>query len=296
MNTNVCSSYFEQTPSVFIPNTSGRGDLMTSSSFTEMNRRAWDIRTKLHVGSEFYDVMGFKQGESTLKPPELQLVGDVKGKRLLHLQCHMGLDSLSWARMGAEVTGVDFSPKAIEIARKLSHELSLNAEFLEADVLDMDDLFDKGFDIVVSTYGVLYWLSDLQIWSKNVWQSLVPGGRFVLVEFHPILDVFHEGYVTGNAAYFPQSAMKPKMARGSYTDPEAAVTYEQVRWQHDIGRVVTVLAEEGLHIDKLVEYPYCSYPLFDGLEEQPDGMWRPQDYGRIPYMYGLAATRPVDNE
>jgi len=125
------------------------------------NRRAWDLRTRVHLKSEFYDVASFKQGRNSLRPIELEELGDVCGHSLLHLQCHFGMDTLSWARLGARVTGTDFSEEAITAARSLATEVGLEAHFICANPYDLPEVLDEEFDIVVTTYGVISWLPDL---------------------------------------------------------------------------------------------------------------------------------------
>lgn len=149
-----------------------------------VNENAWDVRTPVHLGSSFYDVPSVRAGRCTLGERELTLAGDVGGARLLHLQCHFGLDTLSWARRGARATGVDFSRAAVTAARELSAELGVPAVFHRADVQDLPAEL-SGFDLAVTTYGVTCWLEDLSAWAASVHGALRPGGRFLLVEFHP---------------------------------------------------------------------------------------------------------------
>ena len=161
-------------------------------SAVEAHRQLWDHWTGVHVGSRFYGVEGFEAGASTLCPVEVAEIGEVRGKSLLHLQCHFGLDTLSFARLGARVTGVDLSPKAIEIARGLAGKLGLDARFLACDLYRLGELLDERFDLVFTSYGVLPWLHDLGAWARLVARYLAPGGAFHLVEFHPLLDTFDE--------------------------------------------------------------------------------------------------------
>lgn len=256
------------------------------------NRDAWDLRTGIHVGSPFYDVEGFRAGACTLKPPELSLLPDVDGSRLLHLQCHFGLDTLSWARRGAKVTGVDFSPEALDVARRLGCETGLRAEFVEADVQTLGDRFAGRFDVVVATYGVLCWLGDLDGWARGIMASLRPGGRFVLVEFHPILDVLCDGIASGHRDYFANGSLVSH-GTGTYTDRDAPIAYVEERWQHPVGEVVTALAQAGLHITGVEEFAGCSYPIAATLDTRREGLWYPaENEGRIPWMYAVSGEAP----
>lgn len=153
------------------------------------NKKVWDALTGPHLLSEFYDVEGFKAGNDWLRPLEIEEMGDVHGKTLLHLQCHFGQDTLSWGRRGAIVTGVDFSDEAIDYARKLSKETGIKADFICSDIYALPEILDQQFDIVFTSYGVLTWLPDLKRWAEVVAHFLKPGGFFYIVEIHPILYI-----------------------------------------------------------------------------------------------------------
>src|SRR5947209_740824 len=158
------------------------------------NRKLWDAWTKIHLDSEFYDVASFRNGERPIRirDYEREEIGEVAGRSLLHLQCHFGLDTLSWARLGAEVTGADFSGRAIELARSLAGELGLPARFVHSDVYSLPANLQGEFDIVFTSYGVLYWLPDLSRWAEVVAHFLKPGGVFYVVEYHPFSQVFDD--------------------------------------------------------------------------------------------------------
>lgn len=263
-----------------------------SSSLREANSLDWDRRTKVHVQSRFYDVEAFRAGACTLKPPERRLVGDVSGRRLLHLQCHFGLDTMSWGRLGAEATGVDFSAEAVAYARKLSADVDVKAEFEQCDVQQIGDRFKASFDVVVTSYGVLCWLDDLDEWAFGIFNSLKSGGRFVLVEFHPVLDVVQNGILSGSQDYFRADVVSLKTT-GTYASPDAAIECTAHRWQHPLGEVVTALISAGLRIETLEEFPYCAYRVLGGLDVEKNGMWVPsKDPNRLPYMYAVAASKP----
>jgi SAM-dependent methyltransferase len=259
------------------------------NNYIETNRHAWDLRTGVHLDSEFYDVQGFRAGAITLHPPELDLVGEVKGLRLLHLQCHFGLDTLSWGRLGAIATGVDFSPVALAAARRLASETGIAATFIQADVQDLGERFLRSFDLVVSTYGVLCWLHDLEGWARGIRNSLAPKGRFILVEYHPLLDLLFDGQVSGECSYF-KSKVPPRAVetKGTYTDHDAPIAYREYRSQHAISEVVNTFLNAGLHITDFREYPYSSYKLFPTLDISANGVWMSSKYQeRVPFMYSI---------
>ncbi|MCG2767215.1 MAG: class I SAM-dependent methyltransferase, partial [Anaerolineae bacterium] len=170
------------------------------TNYLETNRELWNGWAKLHIESAYYDVEGFKAGGESLHPLEIEEVGDVSGKTLLHLQCHFGQNTLSWARRGARVTGVDFSDDAIALACSLSRELDIEAEFIRSDIYDLPEVLDRQFDIVFTSYGVLCWLPDLTRWAEIVARYLSPGGTFYIAEFHPLLTMFDDA---GERLAFP---------------------------------------------------------------------------------------------
>ena len=146
----------------------------------------------IHIKSATYNVEGFKRGMLTLHDPELEGLGDVSGKKLLHLQCHFGLDTLSWARMGADVTGVDFSEEAIITAKSLAGELGIKADFLCSNIYDLEGKLETEFDVVYTSYGVINWLHDIKEWGRIAARYLKPGGVFFMAEFHPFMWVFDD--------------------------------------------------------------------------------------------------------
>ena len=165
-------------------------ELMTMDERVEANRKHWDEAVPIHVASTTYDVANFGKGRGRLRPGELGEVGDVRGKSLLHLQCHFGLDTLSWAMEGARVTGADFSEPAIEAARKLAEEHGIEARFVMSDIYDLPERLDGDFDIVFTSYGALNWLPDVERWAGVAWHFVKPGGTFYIVAFHPVAMLF----------------------------------------------------------------------------------------------------------
>ncbi|MBV7315117.1 class I SAM-dependent methyltransferase [Shewanella sp. NIFS-20-20] len=253
--------------------------------YSALNKAAWDKRTLIHVHSRFYDVDGFIQGRSSLNPIELGLMGEVIDKNLLHLQCHFGLDSLSWARLGARVTGVDFSTEAIHQARQLAQQLSLTADFTEADVYRFGDTVKPEFDLVFTSYGVLCWLACLDSWAQTIAKALVPGGRLVLVEFHPAHELL-SGY-----DYFPK-AHADLEEEGTYTDNALDDTMPIATWSHSLAEVIGALINAGLVIDHVGEHPYSPYPCSDDLEAIEQGGYQALYQGKnIPLLYSISATK-----
>jgi SAM-dependent methyltransferase len=267
------------------------------------NRKLWDAWTAIHTSGRFYDVQRFRDdaGDNRIDPWERREVGDVEGKRLLHVQCHFGLDTLSWARLGARVTGVDFSGPAVAFAQTLAAEVGLSevSRFLVSNVYDLPGpLAGETFDVVYTSRGVLGWLPDIPRWAAIVAGFVEPGGVFFLHEAHPVLwaladeqdgtDRLRLGfdYWGGETLTFP--------VEGSYADPDAEVDAElEHGWNHSLGEVVTCLAAEGLTIELLDEKRVVGWPV-SWLIELEDGTYGfpPEQVGNLPLMYSLRARRP----
>ena len=263
----------------------------------EANRALWNEWTRVHETSEFYDVAAFKAGRETLRPLEIEELGDVAGKSLLHLQCHFGLDTMSWARLGAKATGVDFSEEAISTAQSLSNELGIDARFICSNIYDLPNILDEQFDIVFTSYGVLAWLPDLDKWAQTVAHFVKPGGVFHIAEIHPIESMMEYDAETGELKweypYFFQSQPIKSECVHTYAAEDAAsgspVTYE---WCHSLGEIVTSLINAGLTIEYLHEFPFCCYQPFPCMTQDENGWWRlPEKYRDLPLLFSIKARK-----
>ena len=259
------------------------------------NRIVWDAWARFHVESDHYDNDSFRAGRNTLRSIERDALPDVAGKSLLHLQCHFGQDTLSWARLGADVTGADFSVEAINTATEMSKELGLHAKFVCCDLYDLPNQLDKEFDIVFTSYGIKCWLSDMPAWGKIAAQYLKPGGTFFMVEHHPLLDIFDDGdpKLRVEHDYFHSQAPDRYETTGSYAgrmDEAVPAVYE---WTHSLSDIIGALLDAGLRIESFQEYPICGYACFPFMELGDDGWYRlPKEYPSLPFMFSVQATRP----
>ena len=261
-------------------------------NYLRTNRELWDAWTGIHRKSAFYGVDAFLSGESSLNDIEREAVGGVRGKRLLHLQCHFGLDTLSWARLGAEVTGVDFSPRAIDAARDLAEQAGLDAEFLCADVTRLPEAWSGRFDIVFTSYGVLPWLPDLVSWAGTIARVLRPDGAFHLVEFHPLTGMLDDDGRTLRYPYFRAPEPGRYEIRGSYAEPGADFHHESFEWAHGLEEVVMSLIDAGLALRELREYDYSPHGCYPYLEERESGRWTVRGAAeRLPLVFRVLASR-----
>jgi SAM-dependent methyltransferase len=267
------------------------------------NQALWDAWTEVHAAGEFYDLAAFRAGGVRVRDYEIAALGDVAGRSLLHLQCHFGIDTLSWARLGARVTGADFSPAAIRLARELANDLGFpDARFVESNLYDLPSVLDGVFDIVYTSRGVLGWLPDIRAWARVVAHFLAPGGTFFISEVHPVAQAFDdEGVGPGELRlrypYWEHPEPLVFEVKGSYADRDADVGDQQEHgWDHGLGEIVTALIEAGLRIESLEERSELEWAI-DFLVETEPGSDRfilpPGSAGELPLMFTLRATKPV---
>lgn len=268
-----------------------------NAPWQQANLSNWNNRAALHIrdATGFYNVEGFLAGQDMLHAIEASEIGDVKGKRLLHLQCHFGLDTLSLARRGAIVTGLDFSPVAIEGARKLAAQANIPATFVEADVYHAREVIDGAFDMVFSTWGTICWLPDVTRWAKVVADMLPPGGTFYFLDSHPSAQVLDERDGHLEPTYGWRTPMeKPDMFEESqsYTGDahEEAVTL--YNWIHPLSDIVGGLLEAGLRLEFLHEHEHLPYRLFPMMTPTGDCLFRlPDGAVPIPLSFSLRAVK-----
>jgi SAM-dependent methyltransferase len=274
----------------------------------EENRLSWNVATEVHNSHKADQAKFLREGGSTLFPEEIALLGDIAGKSLVHLQCNAGQDSLSLAKLGATVTGVDISDTAIEFAQKLSAESGIPATFYRSDVYDWLEGTTDRFDVAFSSYGALVWLSDIRRWAKGVASILRQGGRFTLVEFHPLIAVFTDEWSVkfdyfsdGQAISFENGIGDYVAMSGEALAPSGYLEGVQNfvnphrghEFQWSVGEVVSALIDAGLALTALREYPYMNGgKLLAGMRETPDHrMFPPEGMPSLPLMYGLSAEK-----
>ena len=261
--------------------------------YIEVNRDLWNGWTKIHEKSRFYDMDAFKHGASTLKEVELEELGDVTGKSMLHSQCHFGQDSLSWARKGAEVTGVDISDESIKLAKSLSKELNIPAQFLRSNIYDLPKILDEKYDIFFTSYGALDWLPDTKRLAEVAASVLKPGGIFYIVEFHSFVGVLDDDGIALEYPYFHDRDKPFKLEEnGSYADNSADFKHDSYVWNHGLGELITALIESGLQIEFVHEFPFSTWNCWPFLQErEPGRFYHVSDPNLIPLMFSIRARR-----
>jgi len=266
------------------------------NKYIKSNQNLWDEWTEIHVKSEFYDVEGFKAGKSSLDPIEEQELTDVEGKTLLHLQCHFGMDTMSWARKGAIPTGVDFSGKAIQYAQQINADLGLGCKFLQSDIYDLKNNLDEQFDIVFTSYGVLAWLPDIIGWAETAAHFLKPGGIFYMAEIHPFSSMLDDEIENPELKLKYQYFHSPEpiefKTQGSYADFTADVkTPMEYEWFHSISDIINALINAGLKIEYLHEFDYTVYQQFPFLKKEGRKYLMPEGLPKPPLLFSIKAAK-----
>ncbi|MDO7138435.1 class I SAM-dependent methyltransferase [Algibacter lectus] len=265
--------------------------MTNNSKYFKTNKATWNQKVKVHAESDMYDMEAFKKGKSSLMPYELEALGDVTGKTLLHLQCHFGQDTLSWSRLGAKCTGVDLSDEGIKLAKSLNEELELDAEFLCCNVLETSQHIKEKFDIVFTSYGVIGWLPDLKPWGEMIAERLKQGGTFFMAEFHPIVWMFDYLNEKPIITYgYMQDEVIYEEYEGTYANQKSTITSKEYGWNHGLGEVISALTEAGLHIEYLTEHNESPYNVLPNLAETDNGMFVTKDK-LYPLIFTLKATK-----
>lgn len=259
--------------------------------YLKVNKELWDKRVDVHMKSEFYDVDSFKKGKSSLNYIELEGLGNVKDKTLLHLQCHFGMDTLSWSRLGAKTVGVDLSETAITAARELNSELALDAEFVCCDIYSLKEHLDKKFEIVFTSYGTIGWLPDLNKWAEIVSHFLKPGGTFYIADVHPLRWMMDDDFKEFMFSYFNTGAIVEELP-GSYADKSKGGINVSWGWNHPFSEIFNALWKNKLNIIEFNEYPFIFYKTIPNAVKNKDGYWEIKGLeGKIPLMYSLKAVK-----
>jgi len=268
------------------------GQTMTAErNYLEVNKHSWNNRTDAHLKSDFYDLDGFLKGKSSLNSIELDLLGDVKGKSILHLQCHFGQDTISLGRLGAKATGIDLADKAIESAKQLAKETRVDASFICCNLYDLPNYLDQQFDFVFTSYGTITWLPDLDKWAKIIAHFLKPGGKFIFVEFHPVVWMFDDNFEKVGYNYF-NSGPIIETETGTYADKSANIEQESVCWNHSTSEVLNSLISNGLEINSFDEFDYSPYNCFNKtIEIEPHKYRIGHLDNKIPMVFSVVASK-----
>ncbi len=262
-----------------------------AEDYLNINRKSWNERTEAHMKSDFYDLEGFLNGANSLNSIELDLLGDVAGKRILHLQCHFGQDSISLSRMGAEVCGVDLSDVAIDKARELATQCGTSTRFICSDLYDLPKLLSEQFDVVFSSYGTIGWLPNLDRWAEVVSTFLKPGGHFVFAEFHPVLWMFDDNFEKIVYPYLNTGPITETQS-GTYAAKDADLSLKTVTWNHGLSEVISSVLKHGLSVKAFREFDYSPYDCFRNTTTIGPKQHRIAHFdNKLPMVYALLAEK-----
>lgn len=256
-------------------------------NYLDINKKLWNEKVPHHVASDFYNMSSFLDGKSSLKPIELNLLGDIKGQKVLHLQCHFGQDTISLSRMGASTVGVDFSEVAIEKANEIAIQCGVDARFICTDVYNLSNVLNEQFDLVFTSYGTIGWLPDLDLWAGEVANFLKPKGRFIIVDFHPFVWMFDNEFSHIQYPYFNKEAIIETLS-GTYADRNAPIQQSEIGWNHSFSEILNALLAKGLLLNHFGEYDYSPYNCFKNMEEFETGKFRIAHLeNKMPMVYSI---------
>ncbi|MCD9186322.1 MAG: methyltransferase domain-containing protein [Pyrinomonadaceae bacterium] len=265
-------------------------------SYFSVNQDLWNCWTKLHINSNFYNIESFRFGIDTLDPITKSTLCNVSGKSLLHLQCHLGLDTLSFARQGANVTGVDFSTESINFAQELAKELDIPATFIQSNLYDLPENLKANFDVIFTSNGVLNWLPNLEKWAEIVSHFLKPNGIFYIQDIHPFALLFNKEVSIDSLElselYFRSIAPTYKIEQGSYALRSAPVESRSYQWFHRLDSIINSILKSGLRLISFEEYPFLTWQRYSFLEKRSDSMWGfPSNHEFFPLMFTIQANK-----
>ena len=265
--------------------------MSNSEKYLAANKKLWDNKVSHHVVSDFYKMDEFLKGASSLNSIELDLLENIEGKSVLHLQCHFGQDSISLARLGAKVTGVDFSENAIEKANEIAKQTNTNIEFICCNVYDLPNHLTQKFDIVFTSYGTIGWLPDMDKWAGIIAHFLKPNGHFVFAEFHPVVWMYDNDFKYVQYNYFKDEPII-EFENGTYADRNAEINGESISWNHSLSEVMNALILNGLLIKSFHEFDYSLYSCFTNVVEFEKGKFRIAGFNnKLPMVYSILAQK-----
>ncbi len=259
--------------------------------YLKANKALWNQKTTIHEHSEFYQMPAFLEGVTSLKPIELALLGDVKGKKILHLQCHFGQDSISLARMGAKVTGLDLSDQSIAKAKEIAHKLNIDAHFVCCDIFEADQFITDKFDIVFTSYGTIGWLPTLDRWGQIIQHFLKPNGKFVFAEFHPFIWTLDDDTYTKITYSYFNIAPIIETLTSSYTDGATHEPMACYTWNHSLAEVFKALISNGIVIDDFQEYNSSPYNCFPNTVRVKNGYQIKGMEDKLPMVYSILGRK-----
>jgi len=266
------------------------------NKYFEANKKIWNKRVDINFNSDFYSNEEFRKTKNSLNSIELNELGDVSGKHILHLQCHFGQDTLSLANLGAIITGVDFSEEAIQKATVLSKELDIQANFICSNIFDLKENLNEKFDIVFTSYGTIGWLPDINKWANIVSHFLKSDGEFIIAEFHPYVWMLDSKFEKIHYSYFHEDEPIEETIKGTYADQDADIEMVEYGWNHTLSDVITALINEELTVETFKEFSYSPYNCFPNMKEISKGKFEFERFpSMLPLVYLIKAKKMISD-
>ena len=264
------------------------------SKYFKNNKELWDKKTSIHENSDFYDIPGFIGSGNSLHKIEESLLPDLNGKSVLHLQCHFGMDSISLQLKGADVTAVDLSSESIALANKLNEKMETSVHFVECNVYDTPQHVSGPFDIVFTSYGAICWLPDLKPWAEVIDKMLKPGGKLILVEFHPLMYMYD--FASGEVLYhYFNRKVYEETNTGTYANTHANLRHKEYFWNHAISEVTRPLLGLNMEWLSFAEYDYSPYDCFENMEKRAENEYIYRGVSvSIPHIYSIVMSKKFD--
>ena len=261
------------------------------SNYLEINKKSWNAKVQTHMESDFYFLNEFIDGKNSLPEIDIHLLGDIQGKKILHLQCHFGQDSISMSRMGAQVTGVDFSDIALKNANELAQKVGADTKFVFSDVYELPSVLDEKYDIIYTSYGTIGWLPNLDRWAGVVSHFLKPGGKLIFIDLHPFVWMYNDAFTEVSYNYFNTGPIQ-ETYEGTYADKSADLVQEYVMWNHPTSEVINALIKACITVERFDEYNYSPWPCFSDLVEFEKGKYRLEKFGdKIPMVFSVVGKK-----
>lgn len=269
-----------------------KNNMKNLDKYFQANKKIWNKRVAINFNSEFYSDEEFRKSKNSLNSIELNELGNIEGKNILHLQCHFGQDTLSLANLGAKVTGVDFSEEAIKKAEELSKEINIPAEFICSNIYDLKDNLNEKFDMVFTSYGTIGWLPDIKNWAEIISHFLKPKGIFIIAEFHPFVWMLDNNFEKIHYPYFHKEEPIEETIKGTYADRDSDIEMVEYGWNHSLSDIMTSLMKEGLTIDVFKEFSYSPYNCFPNMQEVSKDKFEFEKFpSMLPLVYLIKAKK-----
>lgn len=261
----------------------------------DTNQKAWNKKVEYDVLSKYYDIEEFKTKKNSLYPLDIKILNNIEGKRILHLQSYLGLDSISMSKMGAKLTAVDFCGNAINFSKFLSEEMNEKVDFISSNIYNLDSIILEPFDVIYMSYGAICWLPDIKVLVEKTKNLLKKGGEFIIIDFHPLVisfDLFRDDKIKYSYFNNPEENIIEINRKGTYADVNAPIETVEYNWNHSISEILNAFIINQFLISDFNEYPFLPMNGFPNLTLGKDGYYHVENSeDKYPLLFSLKATK-----